>query len=385
MKRTTSLRWSFYIFLLFIYSIRDAESQEEFEVYPSSITECTPVVLKAADISGDGFIDQVEYLKLLRALAPSEDCDVREIGKSSTAFEETFESLACLCTEFGSVAGDFGNKCCLREAPFFMAFAAPNNLYNETYDQLVCEQIENTIRIECYVEELEEAVVAGATTGVDKEAISPATQELATSPPPANSSITGTTGDDSEAISTDITEEGADDQEDDEDDYYEEDDDDYVITAKDKASAILPKITSLLSILGSSCIIAEVVAEHKRGRGKATNRLLFSMSVSDIIFSTAWFFSTWAAPKDADYIWNPVGTTATCEAQGFMVQLGWTATPLFNICLSWYYLLMVRYNWHEVRLKRLDPWVHGSIWALSLTLAIFPIPMDLYNNTWEVW
>lgn len=97
----------------------------------------------------------------------------------------------------------------------------------------------------------------------------------------------------------------------DDDAEHVDDDDDYILTPKDTVSAILPKVTSILSIMGSFWIISELLA---------TDRLLVSISVSDLSFSFAWFFSTWAAPVEtSNYIRNPNGTTATCSAQGFFV------------------------------------------------------------------
>lgn len=167
---------------------------------------------------------------------------------------------------------------------------------------------------------------------------------------------------------------------DDDDCYY----DCYELSRRDVASAIVPKIAAALSILGSSCIIAEVLVDHGQKKGRAVPRLLLSMSISDLFFSFAWFLTTWPSPVGTNYVWGAKGTTATCTAQGFFIQLGWIATPLFNISLSLFYLLMIRYNWSERKLNRLEPWVHGTIWALALGTAIMGIPLTLYNNSWEI-
>ena len=151
------------------------------------------------------------------------------------------------------------------------------------------------------------------------------------------------------------------------------------------ALAILPKFTSFLSLIGSLCIISEVVMDQRKKAFSSVNRILLSMSIADIFFSTGWFLGVWPSPKDSSYNqWGAAGNTQTCTFQGFIMQFGWTAGPLFNLTLSLYYLLIIRYNWRQDNLKSLDPWVHGTIWSLALGLAILPIPMNLYNNAWEV-
>lgn len=45
---------------------------------------------------------------------------------------------------------------------------------------------------------------------------------------------------------------------------------------------------------------------------------------------------------------------------------------------------MVRFNWTEQQLLRIEPWLQGSVWTFALAAAIFPIPLGLYNNVWQI-
>jgi len=167
--------------------------------------------------------------------------------------------------------------------------------------------------------------------------------------------------------------------------YY---DDDMIGTPADKSSYIVTKFTSFLSLMGSVAIILEVIAERRinanyprrSGASPSIGLILVSTSISDIIFSTTFFIGNWAVPKDAPYMWNALGSTQTCTAQGFFVQLAWTATPCFSLALSVYFLLIVRYNWTQQQLKKLDPYVHGGIWLMALIMAIVPLFYDMYNG-----
>jgi hypothetical protein len=152
------------------------------------------------------------------------------------------------------------------------------------------------------------------------------------------------------------------------------------------ASALVPKFAAALSLFGSSMILYELYLDWRQGNARdgATSRILVSMSVSDIIFSLGWFLTTWPAPSDLTYIVFNVGNRATCVFQGFLIQLGYVASPLFNVTLALFFLLRIRYRWTDFRLRQMEPWIQGSIWVFSFACAIYPIPLGLYNNGWEV-
>ena len=91
--------------------------------------------------------------------------------------------------------------------------------------------------------------------------------------------------------------------------------------AQQATLAITPKITGLLSILGSSWIVVEVLTQ-KNKRNNVYNRLLCAMSFFDVLSSIALFASTWPIPRDTEDIIFAVGNEKTCVAQGFLIQVG---------------------------------------------------------------
>jgi hypothetical protein len=148
------------------------------------------------------------------------------------------------------------------------------------------------------------------------------------------------------------------------------------------AGAIVPKFAAALSLFGSFMLLYELYLDWRQGNARdgAIVRILVSLSVSDIIFSLAWFLTTWPSPSDLTYIRNQ----ATCTFQGFILQLGYGSSPLFNVTLALFFLLRIRYRWTDSHLRRLEPWVQASIWTFALAAAIYPIPLGLYNNGYYV-
>jgi hypothetical protein len=100
----------------------------------------------------------------------------------------------------------------------------------------------------------------------------------------------------------------------------------------DKAVAIIPKVTGGISVLSSGFIIWPVV--HSKNRRRTLyHRLLVGMSACDILSSFCFVLGTWPMPKNSG-TFQASGTTATCEAAGFVDQLGAFATPTYNVSLA---------------------------------------------------
>lgn len=141
--------------------------------------------------------------------------------------------------------------------------------------------------------------------------------------------------------------------------------------------AITPKITSTLSIFSSAFIILEAYRDHKSGKGNAAQRALVGMSCVDLLASSGWFLSTWAVPEGT-IVWA-VGNEATCNYQGFLLQLA-IGAPLYNCSLALYYLMVINFNWTNQMLKRIEWWVHGFVLTFSIGTSILLLPLQQYNH-----
>eukprot|EP00816_Leptocylindrus_hargravesii_P003429 CAMPEP_0196809544 /NCGR_PEP_ID=MMETSP1362-20130617/9465_1 /TAXON_ID=163516 /ORGANISM="Leptocylindrus danicus, Strain CCMP1856" /LENGTH=418 /DNA_ID=CAMNT_0042184267 /DNA_START=208 /DNA_END=1464 /DNA_ORIENTATION=- len=136
-----------------------------------------------------------------------------------------------------------------------------------------------------------------------------------------------------------------------------------------------------MSMAGSCYIIWKVVGDKEKRETKWTrmyHRLLFSMSVCDVLSSFGLFLGSWPSPADnlnesiydIDLIGN-VGNTSTCNAQGFIVTLGASGTNCYNAILAVYFLLIVKYGWPETRLQKIEKIFHlyGTVVPFSISLG----------------
>ena len=118
------------------------------------------------------------------------------------------------------------------------------------------------------------------------------------------------------------------------------------------------------------------------------------MSVFDVLSSAGWALSTLPIPKydkfgEPSIAYGAQSNSATCTAQGFLVQLGYSGTSVrsavvakpvtlflyvefdslhqptsglwYNMSLSIYYLLLIRFSWRPDRIRRNVKWLHAPV------------------------
>jgi len=153
---------------------------------------------------------------------------------------------------------------------------------------------------------------------------------------------------------------------------------------------LLPKITSALSVVGSSVILVDFFRRKRHGKGRRLSpryRLLAGMSACDLLHSCASFLTSWPIPRDyAHSKWN-VGTQGSCTAQGFFIQLS-TGTVLYNCMLAVFYLLSIRQGWSDERIQlTVEKFMHAIPLCFALFTAIAALPLTLFNplGGWECY
>jgi len=142
-----------------------------------------------------------------------------------------------------------------------------------------------------------------------------------------------------------------------------------------KIISTVPHFTGALSVLGSGWIIQNVLRNAKR-RNSVYHRLLLGASVADLLAASWLMLSSLPEPKGSFY--GAIGNQATCNAQGFFIQLS-VMSPLYTAAITIYFLLSIRYRYKEFELARLEKWVHPVIWFVGISTATAGIPLKLYN------
>lgn len=150
------------------------------------------------------------------------------------------------------------------------------------------------------------------------------------------------------------------------------------------ALAIIPKFSSSLSIIGSLLIIYEILFLDRRKLLRVYHRMLLVMSIYDVLESSFNFQSSWPIPKGTEGVAFAVGNTEWCEAQGFFLQFG-LVIPVLNMCLSIYYLLVIKYSWSEDQIRTYaEPCFHIGSLSIALLTSSLGLAFDLFNNS-NLW
>jgi len=160
----------------------------------------------------------------------------------------------------------------------------------------------------------------------------------------------------------------------------------------DHFAVIAPRFSGFTSAVASSCIIY-LIARSKVKLSSIYHRIMFGMSIADVIGSVAMGLTT--LPMLNDWYRNEIYNTAgarfgnkqTCQAQGFFFVAGVTVMYGYNFSLCIYYACAIALRLNENFIaKYLEPFFHLIPLALGLTSAIIPLVADMYHPTpWEAW
>ena len=139
------------------------------------------------------------------------------------------------------------------------------------------------------------------------------------------------------------------------------------LTQQQLALDIIPRITAMMSILGSSFIMYEVLKNPKK-RGMAYHLQMLALSIADFLYSTSWLIYNWPAPDSG---W--------CTANGFIFLLSGTPEAMLSAGVCVYYLLFVYFAWSDEKILRYQRVliIFPIIWGLIT--AILPLARGMIN------
>ena len=150
--------------------------------------------------------------------------------------------------------------------------------------------------------------------------------------------------------------------------------------AESRSTSIAQMSTASISFISSIVIICMIQRSYT-GLSSTFHRLLFGLSIADILSSFWLMLSTLMSPTyTSGYIWNPRGNVHSCDTQGFFLFLGIMGAPLYNCSLCFYYLAVVKFNKKDAFIrKKLEPFFHAVPILVSVTGAIIILAKESFN------
>jgi len=145
-------------------------------------------------------------------------------------------------------------------------------------------------------------------------------------------------------------------------------------TAFEKSIVIIPKITGMMSILGSIAIIRDLLNGPRAKLEQITSKVLIAMNISDLLCtSILHVIGTWFAPKGTGF-WS-AGNEHTCDMQGWSLALFYQYALVYNAACSIVFLLIVRYSWNEEDFRK---WSYVILCSPPVLVTLLFIPCLRY-------
>jgi hypothetical protein len=141
---------------------------------------------------------------------------------------------------------------------------------------------------------------------------------------------------------------------------------------------IIVRSAGSLTILGACYIIQDILKDVAR-RKTTKNRIILFMSGCDFlnVFVNS-VLGPVMVPKGIS-VPGAVGNQLSCDVQGFLAYASGAASGMLNVSLALCYLLMVRYEYSDERLQKLEPYFLYVPLFTSLSMAIPGLPFGIYN------
>ena len=136
-----------------------------------------------------------------------------------------------------------------------------------------------------------------------------------------------------------------------------------------------------LSLFSSSTIVY-MIRHAPRGLKSSYSRIIFGLSVGDIIQSAASVIAVFGAPSNTPLAPLAIGTTLTCDLAGYAIILG--------ILLTIFYLnFLIYYFWRRVKFRvtptnfanKEELYIHLTIWMLAIVYPASVVSRQEINPT----
>ncbi|GFH55360.1 hypothetical protein CTEN210_11836 [Chaetoceros tenuissimus] len=135
---------------------------------------------------------------------------------------------------------------------------------------------------------------------------------------------------------------------------------------------ILRCSTAILSFFGSTTITI-MILKSKKGLKSPYSRIIFGLSIADMMQSFGIFISPWTSPRnESEFALWSIGTKSTCEATGFFLSVGAGVVPFYIFFLTFYFLRKVKCKVQPKEFRLQEQMLHIFIWLYNIVCSIIP-------------
>lgn len=147
------------------------------------------------------------------------------------------------------------------------------------------------------------------------------------------------------------------------------------------AANIVRCILAAISLAASSTIV-HMIRTSPRGLKSPYSRIIFGLSIGDIIQSLNAFFMAFAVPKGTPSSVMAFGNTQTCDASGYFLVLGIFLTIFYLLFLIYFFMRRVKYRVTPQKFAKGEEfYLHIVIWIIALILPASGVARKDFNAT----
>lgn len=147
------------------------------------------------------------------------------------------------------------------------------------------------------------------------------------------------------------------------------------------ASVIVRMVSAAISLVASSFLCFTIWCSHT-GLLSPYSRIIFGLSVADILQSTGMLLSPFLSPADDPGAIFSQGTVASCEGVGFLVVMGSHAIAWYTLFLTYYFLKRVKFKKKPQDFaKREEKFIFAFIWIYAIVTSVYPLIKGEINAT----
>ncbi len=144
---------------------------------------------------------------------------------------------------------------------------------------------------------------------------------------------------------------------------------------------VAPMVTGAISSFASLTILLMV---HRSTVGLSTTfrRLFFALCIFDLLQALSQCLSTIPMPAGST-LWA-IGTSFSCDIQGFFTSIGSLGAIWYTLSISIYFFLVIKYNISDQDLRKIhEPFLHAVPIICSLGTGFFILATNNYNVAGE--
>lgn len=152
-----------------------------------------------------------------------------------------------------------------------------------------------------------------------------------------------------------------------------------------KASIALTTTSGILSFICSSMIL-NIIRMSNQKLTTTYHRLLALMSVFDIMASVCMALTTLPMPSDdiLRFAGPMLGNKTTCRIQGFFTLAGLNGGASLYLCLSWYFVFKITFQFHTDTIRRrIEPFFYLLTSLVGIFLPTYSLLTNFIHTTPE--